>query len=139
MAEGNRSDKLKRLVAVQRHLERMAENELAETTRVRNENHESMDRVILAIGSLDQIHMVFSEQYAERFAKLTLRDQQLAEIQTILETQVMKERTKADRLQEHMLEARELEIREEDDNAIYDLIDQRLSSEAPASSKVQKR
>lgn len=138
MAEKNRSEKLKRLVAVQRHLERMAENELADTTRQRLEVTESMERVMVAIGSVDPVHMAFSIHYAERYGRLMVRDQQLESIQTLIQMKVQQERTKADRLEDHMKDALELETREADDNAVYDIIDQRFAGTTPASSKVQK-
>jgi hypothetical protein len=138
MVERTRSEKLKRLVIVQRHLERMAESDLAETSKVRGEVHQSMDRVIDAIGSMDPVHMVFSSHYADRFGRLTHRDLQLAGIQAMIETRVLTERTKANRLEEHMNEARMLETRESDDNAVYDIIDQQAASATPASSKLQK-
>ena len=138
MAEKSRSEKLKRLVAVQRHLERIAENELADTTRQRAEVSDSMAKVIAAISSADPVHAIFSMQYAQRYGRLTLRDQQLEGIQELIEMKVMQERTKADRLEEHMKDARELETREMDDNAVYDIIDQRFTDITPASSKVQK-
>jgi hypothetical protein len=138
MAEQTRSGKLKRLVAVQRHLERMAEQELAEATRQRAEVANSIDQVVDAIGSVDIVHTAFAQQYAWRLGRLTLRDQQLEGMQGLIEQTVLKERTKADRLEEHMLEARADELRESDDNAVYDIIDQRFSAGAPASSKVQK-
>jgi hypothetical protein len=138
MAEKNRSEKLKRLVAVQRHLERIAENELADTTRQRAEVTDSMDRVMVAIGSVDPVHMAFSIHYAERYGRLMIRDQQLESIQTLIQMKVQQERTKAERLEDHMKDARELEMREADDNAVYDIIDQRFAGATPASSKVQK-
>jgi hypothetical protein len=138
MVERTRSEKLKRLVAVQRHLERMAEHELAETARQRVEVGQSMERVIGAIGSLDPVHMVFSQHYADLFGRLTLKDQQLVGMQTLIEMKVVKERTKADRLEDHMRDARAAEMRESDDNAVYDVIDQQFASATPASSKVQK-
>ncbi|MGY5800804.1 hypothetical protein [Rhizobium hainanense] len=138
MAEKNRSEKLKRLVVVQRHLERMAENELADTTRQRSEVTEAMERVMVAIGSVDPVHMAFSIHYAERYGRLMIRDQQLESIQTLIQMKVQQERTKADRLEEHMKDARELELRESDDNAVYDIIDQHFAGATPASSKVQK-
>jgi hypothetical protein len=138
MAERTRSEKLKRLVTVQRHLERMAEHDLAETSRQRTEVQESLELVMDAIGSSDPMHMAFSRHYTGRFARLTVKDQQLAGMQQVNEMKVMKERTKADRLEENMLEAREAEARESDDNAVYDVIDQRLALQTPASSKVQE-
>lgn len=138
MEEQSRSQRLKRLVAVQRHVERLTQSELAETTKTRNEVNLSMERLIEAIGSMDPVHMVFLEHYAERFGKLTNRDNQLAGMQSLLETQMLKERTKAERLEEHMRNAEEQEIRELDDKAIYDVIDQQFAKSKTASSKVQK-
>ncbi|MEZ2132999.1 MULTISPECIES: hypothetical protein [unclassified Sinorhizobium] len=136
MVERSRSEKLKRLVMVQRHLEKMAENDLAETTRAREEVNQSIERVIDAIGSVDPVHRIFSQNYAERFGRLTLKDQQLSGMQKLHETRVLRERTKGDRLEDNMKDARELERREADDNAVYDIIDQQFAT--PASSKLQK-
>jgi len=130
-----RSKKLKRLVSVQRHLERMAESELAATTQHREEIAQSMEVVIHAIGSMEPIHRSFSQNYAERYGRLTIKDGQLENIQQIQEMKVLRERTKGDRLEENMKKARELEDREASDQAIYDLLEITLA--APASSKVQ--
>jgi hypothetical protein len=134
MANGNepRSKKLKRLVAVQRHLERMAEGELASATRQRDELHESMDLVIQAIGSMTPLHMQFSRNYSERFGRLMVKDKQLSGVQQVLEARVMRERTKGDRLEDQMKDARSLEDREKDDNAILDLLEVTLM---PGSGK----
>ena len=56
----SRSEKLKRLVTVQRHLEKMAEIDLANTTRQRQEAAETMDAVADAINSLNPVHRSFS-------------------------------------------------------------------------------
>ncbi|SIQ02142.1 hypothetical protein SAMN05880590_101816 [Rhizobium sp. RU35A] len=118
-----RSRKLKRLVAVQRHLEKMAESELSAVTRQRAEVGEQMDLVIEAIGSMTPLHMQFSRHHSERFGRLMIRDSQLGGVQQVLEAQVLRERTKGDRLEEHMKEARSLEDREQDDSTLYDLLD----------------
>jgi len=97
-----------------------------------------MERVMDAISSADPIHMAFSIQYADRYGRLTIRDQQLEGIQELIQMKVQQERTKADRLEEHMKDARELETREADDNAVYDIVDQHFAAATPASSKVQK-
>ena len=136
MAEQNRSKKLKRLVTVQRHLEKMAESDLAATTRHREEVAQSMEVVIEAIGSMDPVHRQFSHNYAERYGRLRIRDHQLENVQQFQENKVLKERTKGDRLDEHMKDARDLEDREASDQAIYDLLEITLA--APASSKLQK-
>ncbi len=121
-----RSKKLKRLVAVQRHLEKMAEGELAATTVQRVEVGQQMDLVIDAIGSMTPLHMQFSRNYSERFGRLMIKDKQLAGVQQVLEARVIRERTKGDRLEEHMKDARDDEDRERDDNAIYDLLEMTL-------------
>jgi hypothetical protein len=48
---------------------------------------------------------------------------------------VLRERTKGDRLEEHMKKAREQEERQASDQAIYDLLE--ITFAAPSSSKVQ--
>lgn len=131
-----RSKKLKRLVAVQRHLEQMAESELAETTRQRRELAETIDVVVDAMGSAKPLHAMFSGHYASQLGRLAQKDQMLLGIQQVHEARVMKERAKGDRLEENMKDARTAEDREEADNAIYDLIDQHTMGVPPASGKV---
>jgi hypothetical protein len=125
MADGGqpRSKKLKRLVALQRHVEKMVEGELAETTRQRTDVGEQMDRVIGAIGSMTPVHMQFAKGYSERFSRLMVKDKQLTGVQQVQEAKILRERTKGDRLEEQMREARDLEDREKEDNAVYDLLE----------------
>lgn len=123
----NRSDKLKRLVSVQRHLEKMAEIDLANTTRQREEVSETMEVVAGAINSLDPIHRDFSRHYSGQYSKLQQQDQMLANVQQMHEMRVVRERTKGDRMEEHRKEARSAEEREAADNSIYDLIDQHIA------------
>ncbi|MBY3062023.1 hypothetical protein HFO74_00990 [Rhizobium laguerreae] len=136
MIEKKRSQKLKRLLSVQRHIERMAENDLAETSRQRVDVNVAMDDVILALGSMDPVHHAFSQNYADRFGRLSIKDQQLTGMQQIHEMRLARERAKGDRFEEGMKEALEAERREADDNAVYDVIDQQFAT--PASSKLQK-
>lgn len=124
-----RSDKLKRLVKVQRHIERMAEQDLAATTRQRAEVGQSMEEVIAAIGSIDPIHRQFAHTYADRFGRLNVKEKQLAGVQQVQEMRVLKERTKGDRLEENCKEARDHEDREASDNAIYELIELTLATQ----------
>lgn len=137
MAE-HRSDKLKRLIAVQRHLEKMAENELTETARQRRELANTIDVVVDAMGSATPLHAMFSGHYASQLGRLAQKDQMLEGLQQVHEAQVLKERAKADRLTEHMKDARALEERAEADDAIYDLIDQHVMLGAPASGKLDR-
>ncbi|APG83482.1 hypothetical protein [Sinorhizobium americanum] len=134
-----RSDKLKRLVDVQRHLERMAESELAETARQRGVLAETIDVVVDAMGSAHPMHRVFSGHYASQLGRLMQKDQMLLGIQQVHEARMLKERAKGDRLEESMKEARMAEDREADDNQVLDLIDQHVAGYAPASGKVEGR
>jgi hypothetical protein len=126
----NRSDKLKRLVTVQRHLEKMAEIDLAGTTRQRQEVAETMTVVVDAINSLDPVHRSFSRHYSGQYSRLQQQEQMLANVQEMHEMRVVRERTKGDRMEDRMKEARDAEDREAADDAIYDLIDQHLAYRA---------
>ncbi|MBC2771771.1 hypothetical protein H6M51_02795 [Rhizobium sp. AQ_MP] len=136
MGPQKKSDKLKRLVAVQRHMERMAESDLGITAQRIEENARSMETVMEAIGSLDPLHRLFAQNYADRFDRLSNTDKQLHGLQQVQEMKLMRERAKGDRLEENMKEARDHEERERDDDAIYDLIDIKFAT--PASSKLQE-
>lgn len=137
MGPQKKSDKLKRLVAVQRHMERMAESDVRLTRSRIEENAASMDTVMNAIGSLDPLHRMFAQNYADRFDRLAATDKQLHSLQHVQEMKVMRERAKGDRLEENMKEARAHEDRKGEDDAIYDLLDIRYAT--PASSKVEER
>ncbi|MCR6501069.1 hypothetical protein MUO32_18705 [Shinella sp. CPCC 101442] len=123
----SRSEKLKRLVTVQRHLEKMAEIDLANTTRQRQEAAETMEAVAEAINSLNPVHRGFSRHYSGQYSRLQQQDQMLANVQQMHEMRVVRERTKGDRMEDHMKEARSAEDREAADDAIYDLIDQHIA------------
>lgn len=118
-----RSRKLKRLVAVQRQLERMAELELAETSRERARLAQSLTDVVDALESMAPEHRVFSHLYANRVATLTVRDGRLAGLENVQEAKLLSERIKADRLQEAAQGARAAEEREAEEESLYDLID----------------
>lgn len=137
MAQDKKSGKLKRLVAVQRHMEKLAENDLASTMRQRQDIGNAINSVIEAISSADEVHRPFARAYADRFARLTLREQQLLNLQRAQENRILKERTKGDRLAERMEEALGLEEREAEDQAVYDLLDLTFADTTPASSKVR--
>lgn len=127
MADPSRSGKLMRLVKVQRHLEHMAENELAATTRARAEVAEDLDAVVAAIGSGDSIHQLFASLYSGQISRLTAKDQHLQNVQQIQEQKILREKAKADRLAEKAHEAREAEDGEAQEKSIYELIDIHLA------------
>lgn len=135
----NRSDKLKRLVTVQRHMERMAEMELSKTTHARQILGEALTETLEALISFNPVHQVLSGSYSTRYGRLKTQDRQLENLQEVHELRVRKERAKGDKLEEHFVEARQHEDREADDKAIEDLMEIYLSSAAPASSKLTER
>ncbi|ACM35549.1 MULTISPECIES: hypothetical protein [Rhizobium/Agrobacterium group] len=137
MGPDKKSKKLKRLVAVQRHLEKIAEYDLVETARQRQEIAAGLERVIEALGSMDPVHRLFAQSYADRFDRLSGDDRRMADVQRVQENKVLRQRTKAERLQEKMLEARGHEDREAEDETLQDLID--LTFATPASSKLHER
>jgi hypothetical protein len=139
MAVKGRSEKLKRLVAVQRHMERMAEIDLANTTRTRQEIAVKMDDAMLAIGSFEPVHIGLKDQYARQYGRLSGSDQQMANLQAVQENRILREKAKGDRLDEHFRDARSSEEREREDNAVIDVIEMRLALPAPASSKLEKK
>lgn len=127
MARQTRSEKLGRLVKVQRHLENMAEVDLANTARSRQTIQDDLVAVVDAIGSLAPVHQIFAGLYSGQISRLTAKDQHLQTVQTIQENKMMRERAKGDRLEERMDEARLSEDREAEDDAIYDILDQQLA------------
>ena len=122
-----RSEKLQRLVKVQRHLEHMAENELAVTARARAEIAESMSASVNAIGSLDTVHQLFASIYSGQISRLTAKDQHLNTMQQIQEQRILRERAKADRLADQAKDARDDEDRDADEQTLYELLDQQLA------------
>ena len=65
------------------------------------------------------------------------KDQQLAGMQRVHEAKILKERTKGDRLEDRVREARADEDRVKEDEAVLDLLDMTMASATPASSKLR--
>ena len=127
MARQSRSDKLERLVKVQRHLEHMAESEVANVARARAEVQENLVAVVDAIGSLSPVHQIFAGLYSGQISRLTAKDQHLETMQRIHEGRMLREKAKGDRLAEHAQDARLAETRLADDDAVYDILDQKMA------------
>lgn len=123
MADLSKSAKLGRLVKVQRHLEHMAENELAATTRARADLADDLKVVVDAIGSVDSIHQLFASIYSSQISRLTAKDQHLQNVQQAQEQKILREKAKADRLAERAEDARDVEDGEAQERAIQELMD----------------
>ena len=125
--DDSKSKKLGRLVKVQGHLKQMAENELAITTRERNELAEKIDTLTGYLTSLDPLHQHMLKHYATRHGRLKSRDIRLESIEKAQEQQVVKETKKGERLEDKRDDARADEARARDDNSVYELIDLQMS------------
>ncbi|WP_082760238.1 hypothetical protein [Agrobacterium bohemicum] len=125
--DDSKSKKLNRLAKVQGHLKKMAENELAITTRERNDLAEKIDSLSGYLTSLDPMHQHMLKHYATRHGKLMSRDVRLESIEKAQEQQVMKETKKGERLEDKRDAARADELRVREDNSVYELIDLHMS------------
>jgi hypothetical protein len=132
MADG-RAEKLKRLVRVQRQLERVAENELAVILRERAIVDDTRTALVDALGSLSPLHRSMAMHYTKRFSGIETRDRRLTGMQMMQEKRILTEKTKADRLQDQYVEAAEAEGREAEDDGLLDLIDIVISAKAGSS------
>ena len=119
----SRSEKLARLVRVQRQIERMAEYELSLTMRAQAETEATQEALVEAVGSFNPIHTAMSHQYAQRFQKLSARSQMLAGAKGLQESKMLTEKTKADRLADQAGQAAEAEDRLATDESLFDLLD----------------
>jgi hypothetical protein len=127
MADIERSKKLKRLVAVQRHMEKIIENDLAMVVRQRDEVAEAMDLTANVMTSLDPIHRGLSRHYLGRFSRLSSEERQLTIARKGHEARLAKERSKGDKLEERRKEALELEQRAREDDAVYNLLEMMIT------------
>lgn len=119
----SRSEKLARLVRVQRQIERMAEYELSLTMRAQAETDATQEALVEAVGSFNPIHAAMSHQYAQRFQRLSARSQMLAGAKGLQERKMLTEKTKADRLADQAVQAAEAEDRLATDESLFDLLD----------------
>ena len=101
----DRAGKLKRLVRVQRQIERVAEIELAVILRERAIVDDTRTALVDALGSLSPLHQAMATHYTKRFSGLETRDRRLTGMQAMQEKRVLTEKTKADRLKDQAREA----------------------------------
>jgi hypothetical protein len=118
-----RSQKLARLVGVQRQMEKMVEMDLAAILQERADIAAGMDAIVAAMSSDNAMHHDFSRLYAMQLGALKLKDQQLAGRSRLLQQKLLGERAKADRLGERRDDAARQEERGREDQAVYDIIE----------------
>lgn len=127
-----RSERLTRLVAVQRHLERLAERDLALAERDRARAAEALDDVVAAMSSLEPVHRNLTDHYARRVGGLAARLRQAEGLAEVRERRLLGERAKAERLGEKARRAADEDGRAADEEALYELLD-RLNGAARSS------
>lgn len=127
----SRSEKLARLVRVQRQIERMAEHELSLTLSAQAEVDATQDALVHAVGSFNPIHAAMSHQYSQRFQRLSAKSQLLSGAIKVQEGRRKTEKTKADRLAEQADRAAEAEDRLATDESLFDLLDSTLKGSGP--------
>ena len=130
---GKKSEKLLRILKVQRQLERMAENDLAHILRERTNLENKRDAIIAATGSLEPVHRSMAGQYARRFSGLESKSQRLETMKTMQEKRLLIEKTKADRLEESARSAASDEGRIDEDESLHDLLDAALAIKSNTS------
>ncbi|TPW26910.1 hypothetical protein [Pararhizobium mangrovi] len=120
------ADKLKRLAAVQRQIETMAELELADANREIARVERQIEDTLEAIGSMRGPHPLFSKDYARRAMALGAQRTRLQGLARVKEKNALAERARGDRLDERHAEARAHETRAGEEEDLYDLLDQRV-------------
>lgn len=118
-----RARNLQRLAALQSQLHKLAETELAETNRQRIVLGEQIAHLVEVMGGLSQVHRLFPELYARQLDKLKSRERALTAQAQIQEQKVLRERTKQERLGEHLATASAEVERMREDEGLLDLLD----------------
>lgn len=134
----DRHAKLKRLAAVQRQMERVADVELADIMRERALVADKIDALVSALASPAPVHANFSKLYGVQIGKLKIRDQILTGRMQLQQKKVISEKAKADRLDEVTAEALEVVEREKQDVELEQLLECIGAIDAQASRKFHR-
>lgn len=126
----DRAAKLKRLAAIQRQIEQMAESELALLNRERQAVADRMEALGEALASPKPAYQPFSRLFGAQLGRLKTKDQILAGRILVQERRVLSERAKADRLRDHWADAAADERREREDEELLDLLDRLDATQA---------
>lgn len=135
----SRYKKLRRLTAVQRQLEHLAEMELAELNRQRAFVEERIESLVEALASPKPVHTGFSRLYGGQIGLYKARDQVLSGRVRLQETRLLTERTRTERLEERTRVEGEAEARTGEDDAVLDILDCLGALSTQASRKLHDR
>ena len=118
-----RARNLRRLAALQNQLHKLAETDLAETNRQRIVLADQIAHLVEVMGGLSQVHRLFPELYARQLDRLKSRERTLTAQAQIQEQKVLHERTKQERIGDHLAAASAEAERMREDEGLLDLLD----------------
>lgn len=114
---------LRRLVALQRQLQKLAEADLAQANREREEVRRAIENLVAAMSGMTATHRLFPHLYARQLSTLKARDQVLAGQIDLHRARINTERTRGDRVDHRLDQANLDNERHFDDEALFDLLD----------------
>lgn len=122
MARRN-SDRIKRLIKIQRQKEKIAETDLAFILGRQRQNEDSVASVLDALGAINPLHSTFANHYTKRLSSLEIMQKKLQMHRTAQEKKMLTERVKADRLEDKLKSANLDEERGDQEEDMQDLLD----------------
>ncbi|MEX3007052.1 hypothetical protein [Hoeflea sp. TYP-13] len=122
-AHEERARNLARLAALQKQLQKLAEADLAETTRQREELRGQIEHLLEVMSGLSELHRLFPHLYARQLGTLRSREQTLIGQAQLQEQKIVRERTKNERIGEHLADAKGEAERYQEDEALLDLLE----------------
>ncbi|MCY6382371.1 hypothetical protein [Hoeflea prorocentri] len=128
---------LGRLALLQRQLQRLAETELADTNRQRAEVEEQIARLIEAMGGFSHVHRLFPHLYAKRLDKLKERGQALTGKARLQEQKARREKTRCERIGDHLDNVLEEASRQSDEDELLDLVEAASGRARPSDTRPQ--
>lgn len=129
-----KSQRLKRLVKIQRQKEKIAGTDLAYILAQQRQAEHSVTSVLDALGTVSPLHSTFAPHYSKRLTMLEMAQKKLGMHRAAQEKKMLTERAKADRLDEKLQDANQSDVQEEEEEALQDLIDL-LAASAQSSSR----
>ena len=123
-SEAKRLRGLRRLVALQAQLQRLAEADLAQAMRDRDAVRASIDGLLQAMGGLSDTHRLFPHLYAKQLARLKARDQVLAGQIERHRARINAEKKRGERVGERLGRASQALERQDQEEGLFDLLDQ---------------
>ncbi|MCR9137915.1 MAG: hypothetical protein NXI27_18095 [Alphaproteobacteria bacterium] len=114
---------LQRLVTLQRQLQKLAEADLAQANREREDVRIAIENLVAAMSGMSATHRLFPHLYARQLSTLKARDQVLVGQIELHKARINTERTRGDRVGDRLDKANQDSERHFDDEALFDMLD----------------